>query len=159
MARLSIVWLAVGLAGCGDPANVAGNYSISITNRDNGCNLANWTVGEQSTGIPITITQQASDATATIMGLAGLAIGGLTGSNVYTGSVDGNELTLEVFGTRSQTSGNCTFTYNSTINGEIDGDTLQGEVDYRAATNGNPDCAPFEGCRSFQQFNGTRPPS
>ena len=35
------------LAGCSDdPANVSGDYTVSVANRDNGCNISNWNVGE-----------------------------------------------------------------------------------------------------------------
>ncbi len=49
-------------------------------------------------------------------------------------------------------------TFNSEIRAVIDGDILTGQINYTSATNGNPDCAGITGCRSFQDFNGTRPP-
>jgi hypothetical protein len=148
------------LVGCGggDPADVAGNFTISLTNRDNGCNLANWTVGEQASNIPVVITQDGDNATADVQAGAGFLLDAALGSSVYTGDVDGDDLFLELFGTRAQQQGNCTFTFNSEIDASIDGDTLTGVINYRAATVGNPDCAALEGCVSFQEFNGTRPP-
>jgi hypothetical protein len=144
--------------GGGDPADVAGDYTIALTNRDNGCNLANWTVGESSSNIPVAIEQEGSTATANVMAGAGVVLDLALGSHIYEGEVDGDDLFLELFGTRSQTQGNCTFTFNSEIDASIDGDTLTGAIRYKAATVGNPDCAPLEGCVSFQEFNGTRPP-
>ena len=44
------------------------------------------------------------------------------------------------------------------IGGTLDGDALSGDILYRAATNGHPDCAAIEGCISVQKYNGTRPP-
>lgn len=148
------------LAACGssDPADVAGEYTIALTNRDNGCELANWTVGAQSTGVTVTITQEGSRATADVTGGGGLILDAVLGASVYTGEVDGNELLLELFGTRSQMRGNCTLTFNSEIDATLAGDALAGRIDYKAATNDNPDCAAVEGCVSFQEFNGTRPP-
>ena len=147
-------------AGCGDDAEVAGTYSVSLTNRTNGCNLSNYTVGDTSTNIGVVITQSGSNVTLTVNGLAGIALIGLLGAdkNIYTGSVDGNDVDVESLGTRSQTMGNCTFTYNSKIAGSIDGDALTGRIEYRAADNGNPDCATISGCLTYQDFNGTRPP-
>ena len=87
------------------------------------------------------------------------ACGGSDADVAGNGDVDGNDFVLELFGTPSQNSGNCTFTYNSVIDGAISGDTLTGRIEYRAATNGNPDCAAITGCVSFQEFNGTRPPA
>ncbi len=144
--------------GGGDPANVEGDYAIALTNRDNGCNLANWTVDESSSNIPVMIEQDGSTATANVMAGAGVVLDLALGSHIYEGEIDGDDLFLELFGTRSQTQGNCTFTFNSEIDASIDGDTLTGVINYKAATVGNPDCAPLEGCVSFQEFNGTRPP-
>jgi len=149
----------LGVLGCGsDPADVAGDYTISITNRDNGCMFANWAVGEQTTGVRVTITQDGETASASVEGTAGAFFDLWLGSHVYTGTVDGDDMTLELFGNRPQTAGNCAFTYNSRIVGSINGDALSGRVEYTAKTNNNPDCAALESCLSFQDFNGTRPP-
>ena len=151
------------LAACGsDPADVAGEYSLSLTNRDNGCAFDNWTEGETASNIPITMTQSTEDmtmATAIVGGAAGVYLDVLLGSRTYTGEVDGSSLLLTLFGETSGIDGNCTFTVNSTIDASLDGDVLSGEIRYEKATNGNPDCAPSEGCASRQEFNGTRPPS
>ena len=45
------------------------------------------------------------------------------------------------------------------ISGELDGDALSGRIEYRAADNNNLDCAPISGCLTYQDFNGTRPPT
>ena len=159
----ALAWtLLVGLAaGCGEDADVAGTYSVSVTNRDNACMFTNWTAGETAANIPVVITQRGSDVTLTINGVAGVLLVGLLGAdgNVYAGGVDSTNIDVESFGTRSQTSGNCTFTYNSRISGELDGDALSGRIEYRAADNGNPDCAAISGCLTYQDFNGTRPPT
>ena len=157
-----VPWILLGgLLGCGsDPADVAGSYTIAIaiTNRDNGCMFANWTAGAQTTGVEVTITQSGDQASATIEGTAGAFFDLWLGSRTYTGTVDGDELRLELFGNRSQSAGNCAFTYNSRIVGTIDGDALSGKVEYTAATDNNPDCAALEACLTYQDFNGTRPP-
>ena len=144
--------------GGGDPADVAGDYTIALTNRDNGCNLENYVEGNTSTNIPVVLSQEGGTATADVMGGAGVVLDLALGSHTYEGDVDGDDLFLELFGTRSQTQGNCTFTFNSEIDASISGDTLPGVINYKAATVGNPDCAPLEGCVTFQEFNGTRPP-
>jgi hypothetical protein len=158
--RIVVALLGVPLLGCGssEPADVAGNYSIALTNRDNGCNLANWTVGEQATGIPVVIMQEGSTATADVQAGAGFILDAALGSSIYTGDVDGNDLFLELFGNRPQQQGNCSFTFNSEIDASLAGDALSGRINYKAATNDNPDCTALEGCVSFQEFNGTRPP-
>jgi hypothetical protein len=148
--------LAVGLVGCGsDPADVAGNYTVAVTNRDNGCNFSNWTVGESAPGIPVVITQDGETATAEVTGPTGVVMQFWLGSNVYQGSVDGDELDLTLHGTRSMTTGDCAFFYNSEILATSDGDLLTGRINYRPQGNGSPDCTE---CLTYQDFNGTRPP-
>lgn len=158
--RILATLLVVLAAACGssEPADVAGNYTIALTNRDNGCDLANWTVGEQASGIPVVITQEGANATADVQAGAGFILDAALGSSVYTGDVDGSNLFLELFGNRPQQQGNCSFTFNSEIDASLIGDTLTGRINYKAATNDNPDCTALEGCVSFQEFNGTRPP-
>jgi hypothetical protein len=153
--------LAIAACGSSTPANVAGSYTIAVTNRDNGCKLQNWTVGDMASNIGVTVTQDGSTATATVNGVTGGYLTLALGSNVFTGNVDGDFLRLTLFGTRSQSSGNCTWTYNAVLGGTLTGDILQGSIDYEAKTNGNPDCTTMgiTGCASSQDFNGTRPPT
>ncbi|MBA3458383.1 MAG: hypothetical protein H0T46_00355 [Deltaproteobacteria bacterium] len=152
---------ALGHAACsGADADVAGNYTIALTNGENGCNFANWTVGSTASGISMVATQDGSKLTVTIEGIARIYLEGLLGGggNVFSGTVDGDDMSVESIGTRSNTSGNCTYTYNSKISGTLDGDVLRGRIEYRAADNGNSDCTTVHGCLTFQEYNGTRPP-
>ncbi len=162
LALGSFLGLAV-VAGCGsdDPANVEGNFTVAVTNRDNGCNIPSWTVGDSQANIPVVITQEGTAVTATVMGFTGASLNIGLGSNVFSGTVDGNDLDLDLFGTRPQMKDTCTYTLNGKIVGSIDGDTLEGRVNYSIATTTptNPDCASIQGCLSFQEFNGTRPPT
>jgi hypothetical protein len=155
--------LACCVAACGgSPANVAGSYTVAITNGMNGCGFQNWTVGAQSTNIGVTVAQGDPDpsaATADVTGLTGSYLDAVLGSHTYTGSVDGNELRLKLYGTRSYTSGNCAYTINSSLAATLTGDALAGSIAYTSSTNGSPDCATIQGCTSTQQFNGTRPPT
>ena len=149
------------LAGCsGADADVAGNYTVALTNGENGCMFANWTVGAQATGIPMIATQDGSKLTVTIEGGARIYLELLLGSgkNVFSGTVDGDDISVESIGTRAATTGNCTYTYNSKISGTLDGDVLRGRIEYRAADNGNSDCTTVHGCLTSQEYNGTRPP-
>lgn len=153
----SLAGLALILAACGSNPDVAGSYTIALTNKDNGCKLSNWTVGNQTTGVPVTITQAGSDLTVTVTGIAALALGGLLGTAEFTGD---DSIDVKALGTVSKTSGNCTWTFNGEITASLAGDALSGRIDYRAADNGNPDCTTMmiHGCDSYQDFNGTRPP-
>jgi len=152
--------VSVAAIGC-DDAEVSGSYTVALTNRDNGCMFANYTVGESAQGIGVVITQNDSNVTLTVNGIAGTYLVLLLGAdkNVYTGGVDGDEVSVDSLGTRAQSMGNCAYTINSRIIGTIDGDALTGRIEYRAADNGNPDCAPISGCLTYQDFNGTRPPT
>jgi hypothetical protein len=154
MKRIALI--VVACAACGSDANVEGDYMVSLTNRDDGC-MIGWVVGNQATNIPVVITQ-GTDVTASVNGVAGALLDGLLGSHFYTGNVDGDNVSLTVIGDRGQTKGNCAFTFNSTIAAKASGDTLNGRIEYRAVTNGNPDCTALEGCLSFEDFAGVRPP-
>ena len=157
----SIVVLAA--CGGGDPAAVAGDYSISLTNRENGCNFQNWTVDDTATNVPVVITQGAEgeedQATAVVNGAAGTYLDLVLGSRTYTGEVSGSHLELTLFGTRQAVQDGCSYTVNSIIDANLDGDVLEGDLLYHTQTNGSPDCGELEGCESRQEFNGTRPPT
>ncbi len=145
------------LAGCSsDPIDLAGDYTVALTSRDNGCNYAGWTVGNMTTGVDVVITQSGSSATATVNGSAGVVLDAFVGGHVYTGNVDGDSFDLVQHGTKSSTMGNCTYTITSDIVGTLSGDSISGSVKYTDATNGDPSC-PMN-CLSSQDYNGSRPP-
>ena len=159
MKRL-IILLAVVASGCGgDPANIEGTYTISVTNRENGCNLPNWTVGESASGIQVVIFQENDNATADVMGATRVALDLWLGAHTFSGKVDGDEFDLVLESTRAYTTGNCTYTYDAHIQGRIQGDALSGRINYISVGNGHSDCAAITGCVTYQDFNGTRPPS
>jgi hypothetical protein len=161
MRALALGFLVVAACGSDDPANVEGNFMVAVANRDNGCNLANWTVGDTASGIPVMITQEGENVSATVTGLTGTYLDIGLGAHVFSGTIDGDEMNLDLFGTRPQMQATCTYTYNAKIRGSVDGDAIEGRVEYsaNATTPTNPDCASINGCLSFQEFNGTRPPT
>lgn len=156
---MSIATLLFAVACDTEPADVAGDYSIALTNRANGCSFTDWEVGNTASNIPLTITQEEANVSGTVGGASGGLLNLWLGSNVYQGTVTGDSVTMTIYGERSSTEGNCTYTINSTIDADLNGDILSGDIEYTAATNGNPDCGAIEGCVSLQEFNGTRPPS
>ena len=155
MKRFLLILLAA--CGGGSDANVAGNYTMGITNRDNGCNFNGFMVGTQNM-VGVAITQDGSNLSATVSGGGGFLLALVVGSNVYTGKVDGNDLDLEIVGNIAMNMGNCAYTYNSEIHAEADGNSMSGRIEYRAVTNMNPDCGAITGCLTFQEFSGSRPP-
>src|SRR5689334_22312380 len=161
-ACASTILVTLVAPGCGDssstPANVAGNYTIAVTNRDNGCAFQNFTPGNTASNIPFAVTQSGSNVSGTIQGLVGTWVSLVFGSNQFKGAVSGDTLNMTLYGTRSATQGNCTYTVNATVTATSNGDVLQGHIDYSKVGNGNPDCAGITGCITRQDFNGTRPP-
>jgi hypothetical protein len=151
--RFLALWLCV--AACTDDLNAAGNYSVTVTNRDNGCNLANWTAGTTGAAT-VTLTQSSNNVTAVVTGLGAIALEVAVGGHSFTGKINGATLLLDLFGTRTNNAGNCTYTLNAQIHAVLDGDKLTGQIDYRSATNGNPDCGGITNCDSFQEMAGMR---
>lgn len=153
-------WAALlAMAACGgSDVDAAGDYTINVTNRENGCGFDNWTEGETASGIPLAITQSDGEISGEVGGGAGVFLGVVLGSNIFEGQVSGDEIDMTLFGTTSVTEGNCTYTVNAIFDGQLDGDVMTGEIRYTSATNDNPDCADVEGCVSRQELNGARPP-
>jgi hypothetical protein len=140
------------------PAELVGDYVVSLTNGKNTCStLADWTEGKESSGITITITQDGTMLTAQVGGEAAILFVLLTGDNNFSGEMHGNDFTLTSDGTKSTTSGNCTYTVNAVISGTLTGNAIHGTVTYEPAISDDPDCAPYD-CQAEQAFSGSRPP-
>jgi hypothetical protein len=151
--------LLVAFAACGgDPVDAEGTYTLSVTNRDNGCNFDMWTVGNSATNIKVAINQEGEDANADVMDGTRAVLDFLLGGHVFNGKIDGDELDLVLLGTRSTTMGNCTLTVDAQLLATLSGDVLTGRFNYSYHGNGNSDCAPYDGCITYQDMNGTRPP-
>lgn len=153
---VAALWLCV--AACGsDDLDAAGDYTVTVTDGLNGCNLPSWTSGAMSSAT-VTLTQSSNNVTAVVTGLAAIVLDLGLGGHSFTGKINGSTLELDLFGTRSNSSGNCTYTLNAKIRAVLQGDALTGQIDYTSATNGNPDCGGIAGCDSFQDIAGTRAP-
>jgi hypothetical protein len=156
MKSLGLILLLV--AACTSPANVAGTFTVGVTNHNDACGIG-WTVGQQASGVQVVITQSGANATATVMGGGALGLDVLVGTNVFAGTVSGDDVNLNITGTRAMQKGNCTYTLNAEITGKLAGNELMGTIDYTGAGNGASDCAGITGCLSSQAFDGTRPPA
>ena len=139
-------------------ANVAGNYTVSVTNADNGCNIQNWDPGKSTSDIPFLIEQQDSNLNGTLQGAAGVLLGLWIGTNQFTGTANGDSFDITAHGSKMQTQGTCMYELNAEIQGSISGDAISGTIKYAPATTNDPACASLQ-CSSTQNFNGTRPPS
>jgi len=156
MKRLGMA-LVLAACGGGSDADVAGTYAMQVTNGDNGCMFANWTVGAQGEA-PVTITQEGPNVTATVMGVAAISLGIAVGSNVFTGTIDGDDLDLAIIGDNALSMGSCAYTINAELHATVNGDSMSGRLEYRAATNNSSECGALTGCLTVQQFAGSRPP-
>jgi hypothetical protein len=154
----NLVMVAAILAGCGsDPVDAEGNWTVSITNRADDCNIG-WTEGQSSNNVTVNITQNDDAIIVDVTGLGGGVLNlFLGGDDVFSGTVDGDQIEAVREGTNARTMGNCTYTYNATITADINGDTMMGSLTYRPADNGNSDCAAIQ-CENVQDFSGNRPP-
>jgi hypothetical protein len=152
--------LLVAVAACGgDPVNAEGTYTISVTNRANGCNFANWVIDNSAANIGVVINQEGADANADVMGLTRIYLDAVLGAHVFQGKVDGDELDLTITGTTKITTGNCVdHTIDAQLKSTLDGDVLTGRINYTIVGAGST-CTPYDGCVSYQDMNGTRPPS
>jgi hypothetical protein len=157
MRRILLVGL-LGAAACGDPVNVSGNYMVTLTNGANACSFPMWTVGNTTANVPFTITQNGGDVSGVVGGVAGVYVTFVLGSATFTGKVNGASLDLTLYGKNAMSQGSCAYTINARLLGNVMGDFLSGSIDYTAATNGAPDCGALTGCKTTQQYNGTRPP-
>jgi hypothetical protein len=140
------------------PPDAAGSYSVTITNGANQCAFGGFMEGAVATGVPLAVTQEDAAVTATVQGAAGAFLDLALGSREFAGEIDGSALALTLFGTTPFMVGACTYTINGEVSATLDGDLIEGSIDYRPSTNGSPDCGVLETCVTAQQFNGTRPP-
>ena len=158
---LAFSWLLLGLGGCssGDEftSDVAGNYTVAITNGASSCNFDQWMEGQETTGVGLAITQDGQKIHATLDGVTAVFFTLAFGSADFDGTIQGNTLTLTNYGMRTAIQGNCSYTYNATVKATQTGDSISGTITYAPKTNGNPDCDAVE-CSASQKFNGSRPP-
>lgn len=149
------------LAGCSSDdeftADVAGNYTIALTNDESTCAFSNWEEGNETSGIGLAITQDGQELRGTLDGLAGAFFVLWLGSADFDGTIQGRALSLTNYGEVPKQQGNCSFTYNAVVKAKQNADTIEGTITYSPQTNGNPDCAAVE-CSASQRFSGVRPP-
>jgi hypothetical protein len=161
--RPSAAALAVALAACsgsggsGLPVDLSGQYSVSVTNTDNGCNYANWTIGQSLQNVEFDITQSGADVSGDIRGLAG-AYFALLGIGTLKGTVSGSSASLTAVGTNSIKQGQCSYFVRATADVTLTGNTINGTVTYSNETNKAPDCGSLATCSSHQSVAGSRPP-
>lgn len=151
----------LALTGCGSDdeftADVAGSYTIALTNDASTCAFDNREKDKETSGIGLAITQDGQKIQGTLDGVAALFFDIWLGSHDFDGTIQGRSLTLTNYGENPTQQGNCSFTYNATVKANQNADTIEGTITYSPQTNGNPDCAAVE-CSASQRFSGSRPP-
>src|SRR5262245_15079828 len=103
--------LLLGCSGSdssGLPADFSGNYSVSITNSSNGCNYANWKVGESVQNIEVSVGQSGADLTVDVRGLANIYFAVL-GIGTLKGTAGGSSASATAVGTNSIKQGLCAY--------------------------------------------------
>ncbi len=154
----SIAALALFPSCSQTPANVAGNWSVNLTNGANGCMVSSWTPGETASAIPLTITQSGSSITAVVGGTTAILTNAAFGTATFTGTVDGNRLDARLTG-RPAAMGSCAYTPVLDLSATLSGDTMNGTLVWSNDTNASADCGMLATCESEQAMNGSRPPT
>mgnify|MGYP001603801700 CR=1 FL=1 len=157
--RAGAILLVAALAmGC-EPADVAGNYTVNLTNGENGCALTNWTVGEMTNAVPVVVVQDGDQVQLDVMGVGGTLLDLAVGSSLFTGQVGGNGITAALIGDNTARQGECVYTTTIDLDASVSGDFMEGQLRWRPVTNHHADCGVLESCENLQTFNGSRPPS
>ena len=165
-SRFAHVCVAGIVFGCGGgnkfesaPADVDGEYSVALTNRENGCEFQDWEVGGQTTAVPLTIEQKDEEVTGQVTSFAGLVLWALTGNATFRGTAGPSSVTMEIQGNVRHREGACEFWVDATLEAEVSGETLSGTITYEKRPLPGADCSLSPGCSSIQAFNATRPPN
>ena len=159
----------LALTGCGDsespkacetPADVAGDYTVRLTNVQNTCpSMAQgWTDGAVNEGVDFLIEQQCVALSAETMGDPALYFLLLLGANDFRGEVHGSHFVLTNHGTKEYTYDTCDYTIDATVEGDLDGDSITGTLTYTPVIKPSASCTGYE-CAAEQTFDGVRPPS
>jgi len=143
--------------GSGPPADVSGVYSVSITNTNNDCQYANWTIGNTAQNIEFDVTENGAAASGNVKGLANIYFAVL-GIGTLTGNVSGASASMTAVGTTPVHKDSCTYTVRATANFTLTGNTINGSMVYTNETNHDPSCGILSTCSSTQSIAGSRPP-
>lgn len=153
LALVAAVAACSGNDGGPPPADVAGTYTLTVTDGQNGCNVQNFTTNSTQSGIVVAIAQSGSSVSATMMDANGLVLAFATGDTL-AGTIDGSEASLTSSASRAQ--GNCSYAATATAYMKFLGTQVQGTIQYTESGNGSSDCGVMQQCTSTQTFTGSR---
>ncbi|MEM9195715.1 MAG: hypothetical protein AAGF12_41495 [Myxococcota bacterium] len=123
------------------PESVEGSYAITLISGENSC-FDMWDEGSVSPA-SADVVRLDSDVAINITGLAGVVFAiAFGGDPMFTGTIEGDVIDAAFFGTNaSRPVMNCTFTYDARLHGVVqESGDIEGTVEYRPNTNGNPSC-------------------
>lgn len=148
--------------GDAEPADFSGLYELDILNEENGCELANWTVGAVTDNVELTVVQEGTEATGQVGGLIGTYLRIAVGSDTLSGDVTGDEIELYLLsGTDSRDRDlQCRYRAEGTLYGTLVGENgLEGTIEYGyLVMQEADDCGDIGTCVSVQSFSGSRRP-
>jgi hypothetical protein len=147
-----------GTAPAETPADIAGDYTVALTNHENTCpDVPDTWEGGMTEGVPFSIEQHGVKLTAETMGPSALAFIVRTGTNAFAGEIHDSHFVLTDHGTKEDMYGDCTYTLDVIVEGDLDGDTITGTVTYEPVISDSPACEDYD-CAAVQGFAGARPP-
>lgn len=156
--------LFVGLsAACSDDdgaaaaADFSGIYTLSVTNKENGCEYQNWQPEQSTPNIQFEIAQSGTTASGTLKGLSSWYFA-LLGIGTMQGTVDGDVVSMTAVGEVAAQKAGCAYFVRATVDATIVGDAVNGTVTYSNETNKGAGCGILDTCRSVQAMSGSRPP-
>ena len=153
LALVAAVAACSGNDGGVPPADVAGSYTLTVTDGQNGCNVQNFTTNASQTGIGVAITQDGSNVSATVTSASGLVLM-FSAGDTLAGTIEGSEASLSSSSSRMQ--GNCAYSTTATANMKFLGNQVQGTILYTDTGNGSADCGVLQQCTSTQTMSGSR---
>jgi len=160
MRSMAFISFGLGLlaVGCA-PADVAGNYTVNVTNGENECGFGGWDPDGETLAVPVVITQDGDVVQVTVEGAPGVFFDIVAGSRRFNGTVGGSHVQGDLIGSVTGRQGDCAYTITVELDADVSGDVIMGQLAYRPITNHHADCGVLETCSNVQLFNGTRPPT
>jgi len=156
--------VSLGLSACGgssDPVNFNGTYTTTLTNSDNGCQLANWKANEVTENVQVVATTDAlnpKSVLVTVEGLTGAWLELFVGSRMFISTSDGSALSGVLLGRVTTDDKGCMQTVRIRLNATLKNDTLEGTLTYGFDVKNPSVCGIKATCTNQQTLKGLRPP-
>ena len=143
-----------------EPVDVSGDYTLALANGANGCEFANWTVGDTATGVLVRLRQMSDNKfTAELTGIVRVFAELTIGSYIFAGDVTGASFDGTLAGTREimDPGETCKYRVNADIDGSLVRDNISGMITYRVTILVPAADCPPPSCTTVASFNGSRP--